>query len=392
MPYLLILACFLISGITGLIYQVLWTRMIVGIIGSSPFSVTIVLSVFMAGLGLGSAIAGRTVDRGKKPERLIRIYGLLELGIGLYCLVLPLLLLLFKPLYAWMYNRLFDHFLLYNLLTFAGCALLLILPATLMGATLPVLSRFFVNTLDRVGTHVGRLYGLNTIGSAAGSLLCGFWLINLVGVQGVLAVAVLLNAGIGALCLLVSRRRTGWIVPEEARDQSVPRAAKSPKAAKSAPPAGERVPVGAVLAVFAVTGFCAMAYEVIWTKLLGLLVGPTTYSFTVVLVTFITGLALGSFFFGWLGDRVKSPAVLLVLTQMAAALTALLASQVIGNSQIFFAKLIAIFQDSFGSLYLMKGAVLFGFMFLTTFSLGAAFPLVGKIYTRSLAATARTIR
>ncbi len=388
MPYLLILACFLISGITGLIYQVLWTRMIVGIIGSSPFSVTIVLSVFMAGLGLGSAIAGRTVDRVKKPQWLIRIYGLLELGIGLYCLVLPLLLLLFKPLYAWMYNRLFDHFLLYNLLTFAGCTLLLILPVTLMGATLPVLSRFFVNTLDRVGTHVGRLYGLNTIGSAAGSLLCGFWLINLVGVQGVLAVAVCLNVGIGVLCLLVSRRRTGWIESKETPEPSAPRAAKVRKAA---PAAGERVPVGAVLAVFAVTGFCAMAYEVIWTRLLGLLVGPTTYSFTVVLVTFITGLALGSFFFGWLGDRVKSPAVLLVLTQMAAALTALLASQVIGDSQIFFAKLIALFQDSFGSLYLMKGAVLFGFMFLTTFTLGAAFPLVGKICTRSLAATGRSI-
>ena len=194
MLYLLILACFLVSGITGLIYQVLWTRMIVGIIGSSPFSVTIVLAVFMAGLGLGSAVAGKTVDRVARPEKLIRVYGLLELGIGLYCLLLPLLLLLFKPLYAWIYNRLFDHFLLYNLLTFAGCALVLILPATFMGATLPVLSRFFVNTLSRVGTHVGRLYGLNTIGSAAGSLLCGFWLINLVGVRGVLAVAVLLNA------------------------------------------------------------------------------------------------------------------------------------------------------------------------------------------------------
>jgi spermidine synthase len=388
MLYLLILACFLVSGITGLIYQVLWTRMIVGIIGSSPFSVTIVLAVFMAGLGLGSAVAGKTVDRVARPEKLIRIYGLLELGIGLYCLLLPLLLLLFKPLYAWIYNRLFDHFLLYNLLTFAGCALLLIIPATFMGATLPVLSRFFVNTLSRVGTHVGRLYGLNTIGSAAGSLLCGFWLINLVGVQGVLAVAVLLNAGIGLLCLLVSRRRTGWIAPQETEEGSRPRASR-PR--KPAPPAGEVVPVGVVLAVFAVTGFCAMAYEVIWTRLLGLLVGPTTYSFTVVLVTFITGLALGSFFFGWLGDRVKLPAVLLVLTQMAAALTALLASQVIGNSQIFFAKLIHLHQDSFGSLYLMKAIVLFGFLFLTTFSLGAAFPLVGKIYTRSLAATGRSI-
>jgi spermidine synthase len=389
MILLVILVCFFVSGITGLAYQVLWTRMIVEIIGTSPFSVSIVLTVFMAGLGFGSYLAGKMIDRITKPEKLIRIYGFLELGIGLYCLVLPLLLMAFKPVYSFLYNGLFQHFFVYNLLTFIGCAILLIAPVTCMGATLPVLSRFFVTTLSRVGTHIGRLYALNTIGAAVGSLLCGFWLIDALGVWGVLTLAIVLNAAVGALCVIVSVKHADRIVAPEFRDLPLKPSTLSKRKLQKSETAVSFS--GPALIIFAISGFCAMAYEVLWTKLLGLLVGPTTYSFTVVLVTFITGLALGSLFFGWLGDRVRNTVALLVGTQIAAALSALLFSQVIGNSQIFFAKLIFEFQDSFAHLYLMQGLLLFGFMFLTTFCLGASFPLVGRIYTRSLATAGRSI-
>lgn len=394
MLFLLILVCFFISGLTGLVYEVLWTRMIVEIIGTSPFSVTIVLTVFMAGLGFGSWLAGRMIDRIKQPEKLIRVYGCLELAVGAYCLILPLLLSGFKPVYAVLYNRLFSYFIPYNLLTLIGCLLLLILPVACMGATLPVLSRFFVTSLSRVGTHVGRLYGLNTIGAAAGSLLCGFWLINTLGVWGVLTTAIVLNAAIGGVCVWVGFSQAGKIAAPEEHEPSLKAAgqkASGKKTVKLRETAIAPVPMKLILAVFAVSGFCAMAYEVFWTKLLGLLVGPTTYSFTVVLVTFITGIALGSMFWGRLGDRSRNPVFLLSITQICAALAALLFSQVMGNSQIFFAKLIYEFQDNFVELHLLKGLFLFGFMFLTTFFLGAAFPLVGKIYTCSLAGTGRSI-
>ena len=126
-----------------------------------------------------------------------------------------------------------------------------------------------------------------------------------------------------------------------------------------------------------------MAYEVIWTRLLGLVAGPTTYSFTLVLVTFITCLALGSIFFGWLGDRVRRPMHLLLTTQCLAALFVLLASQLLGNSQVFFAKLIFFSQEDFVRMHLAKAIAIFGFMFCPTLLLGATFPLVGKIYSRS---------
>jgi len=171
----LVLVCFFFSGMTGLVYEILWTRMIVKIIGGAPFAVSIVLTVFMAGLGLGSFIAGKIIDKIKEPAELVRLYGILELVIGGYCLILPALLLLFLPVYRLLYNNFFEHFMLYSFLTFVGCSLLLIVPVVCMGATLPVLCRFYVSRLSHLGGHIGRLYGLNTIGAAAGSLACGFW-------------------------------------------------------------------------------------------------------------------------------------------------------------------------------------------------------------------------
>ena len=116
----LILGCFLLSGLTGLIYEILWTRMIVKVIGSAPFAVSIILTVFMGGLGLGSYLASRVIDRIEEPQKLLRIYALLELAIGGYGIVLPGLIIAFKPLYSVLYNQLFNHFLSYNFFGSSG--------------------------------------------------------------------------------------------------------------------------------------------------------------------------------------------------------------------------------------------------------------------------------
>ncbi len=359
------------------------------IIGSAPFAVSIILTIFMGGLGLGSYLAGRTVDRIKEPLALVKIYGMLELAIGIFALVIPLLLIFVRPLQTILYNGLYNHFIIYNLFTFIICAIILSIPITCMGATLPILCRFYVTSLSHVGTHAGRLYGLNTIGAAFGSLLCGFWLINLWGVYGTLFFAVLVNFIIGIACLMVSykfklphknaaRKASGSkkrkLIDETTGDQPI-----HPWETKSA------------LAIFLVSGFCAMAAEVIWTRLLGLVVGPTTYSFTIVLVTFITGLALGSMIFGYFADKVKNCMWLLLFTQIAAALLVLAVSQLLGGSQLFFAKLIFTFKGRFGLLSLLKVSILFLFMILPTLCFGAAFPLVGKIYTRSVSKVGKSI-
>lgn len=377
---LMILVLFLCSGMTGLLYQVIWSRMIVKVIGAAPFAISIVLTVFMGGLGLGSYLAGRYIDQIKKSSQLLQLYGLMEIGIGIYAFVLKGMIAASQPLFSSIYNHSSEHLLIFNAVILLGAFVLFIVPVTLMGATLPILIRFYVANLGHLGARVGRLYAINTIGAAVGSILSGFLLIKLWGVDGTLRFAVVINFLIGGISFVLA----SWVAKRSALDEQ---AVDKHDVQAPLPSTGiqySRSHQLAVLAIFAVSGYAAMAYEVIWTRLLGLIIGPTTYSFTIVLTTFIVGLALGSMFFGWLADRSKHPFRLLLVTQLCAAILALAVSQFLGNSQFFFAKLIFSFRDDFVTLSIAKAALLFLLLLGPTLALGATFPLVGKIYTSSI--------
>lgn len=393
-----VLVCFFFSGLTSLAYEILWMRMITRVVGGAPFAVSMILTIFMGGLGLGGFLAGRWIDRVNRPFSLLGVYGGLELLIGLYALAIPFLLSGLEPLFAVFYNRLFTHALLYHLLIFIGCLALLIVPVVCMGATLPVLCRFYISALSHLGRRAGLLYGLNTIGGAAGALLCGFFLVRYLGPGNSLKLVVLTNILIGVVCLLIARGKSarghGSDFPDSldfagAAETTGTQTSGLPPMPESA--RREKRRWQGALILFAVSGFCAMAYEVIWTRLLGLLVGPTTYSFTIVLVVFISGLALGNMVFGRLADRSRNPMALLVGSQVAAALFALGVSQLTGNSQLFFAKLLFSHQDNFPLMNLLKGLSLFAFLLPPTLCLGASFPLVGKIYTRHMSRVGRSI-
>ncbi|MCF8035279.1 MAG: fused MFS/spermidine synthase [Desulfobacteraceae bacterium] len=385
---LLVLACFFFSGVTSLIYEVLWLRMLTRIIGGAPFAVSTILTIFMGGLGLGSYLAGRRIDRIERPFSLIRLYAGLEIAIGLYALAIPLLIAAFQPLFAIAYRSLSAYPAAYHGFTFIGCAVLLALPVLCMGATLPVLCRFYINQLQHLGGRAGLLYGINTIGGAAGAFLCGFFLLPALGIYPTLWIALGTNFAIGLVCLAAAARIETGGLPRAQRQtvQSSLTAQEEPRLNGH-----EKRQWQGALIILGISGCCAMAAEVFWTRLLGLLIGPTTYSFTIVLVTFILGLALGNIFFGRLADRSRDPFALLAATQMAAAFLVLGVSQVMGNSQLFFAKLLFTFQDNFFLQNALKGLCLFALMILPTFCFGAAFPLVGKIYTRTISRVGRSI-
>src|SRR5712691_5427121 len=154
--------CFFLSGATGLVYEVLWVRMLGLIFGHTVFAITTVLTAFMAGLGLGGFLFGRIADRHEHP---LTLYGILEAGIGLSCLLIPLLLSWVEALYLALSRALELSFFAFSLAQFALILVLLLLPTTLMGATLPVLSRFFVSDERTLATRVGLLYALNTFGA-----------------------------------------------------------------------------------------------------------------------------------------------------------------------------------------------------------------------------------
>jgi spermidine synthase len=388
---LLILFCFFFSGLAGLIYQILWLRMIDKVIGNAPFAVATVLSVFMGGLALGSWLAGRYIDRIATRGSLLSLYGKAEIAIGIYGLLLPFFISIAKPIYALAYNSLFTHFWLYRLFTFCGCSLLLLIPTTLMGVTLPVLCRFYVEDLDHIGARTGRLYGINTIGGAAGAVLSGFFLIAWFGVWGTLATAVGINILIGILCIVFSRGEMTIASEPLQKGKGISKPKRHEIKHPEPISVDDRMIITTALWIFGISGFCSMAYEVIWTRLLGLILGPTTYSFSLVVSTFIIGLALGNIIFGRLADRVKGTFRLLVITQICAGCLAILISHFLGNSQFFFSKLIYTFQGSFREKMLVQSVVLFFVLVGPTIFLGATFPLVNRIYSRSLPELGKSI-
>ena len=378
--------CFFLSGAAGLVYEVIWVRLIDKIIGSAPFAVATVLSVFMAGLALGSYLSGRIVDRFTRRGALLALYGGMEISIGLYAMLVPLLIQALQPIYQSIYDRLLNHFWCYPVAAFIGCVFILIVPTALMGATLPVLCRFYVLRLAHIGARTGWLYGLNTIGAALGVILCGFVLIKSLGVFMSLVLFACINGVIGLSCILVSRFFMVDNTPSGPLCQHAP--------ATTATPIPDHPHAGTIhwgVLIFAVSGFCAMAYEVLWTRLLGLIAGPTTYCFSLVVATFIIGLALGSILFGRLADKARNPLSWLTGTQMAAAMMALAVSQLLGNGQFFFAKLIHTYNETFSHLVLMQSLVLFAVLLAPTLLLGAAFPLVNRLYVQSIADMGRRL-
>jgi spermidine synthase len=154
-----VFALFLFSGATGLAYEVVWTRMLVRTFGATSFAVSTVLAAYMAGLALGSYIFGKIIDRRGNP---VLIYGLLELGIGVFGLVFPFLLAGLNPLYRGLYIGLEGRFYSLSLIRFLLSFSMLLIPATLMGGTLPVLSRYVTRSLGNLTFRVGLLYATST--------------------------------------------------------------------------------------------------------------------------------------------------------------------------------------------------------------------------------------
>ena len=180
-----------------------WTRLFVVVIGNTVFSVSAILSVFMAGLALGSRLAGRVIDR--RPVPLVRTYASLEALIAIYNLALPILLRAANPLFAALYNSGFNSFAVLTFGRLVIALLLLIIPSTLMGATLPILIRFYTENILSVGQHAGRVYTANTLGAAAGTAVAGFVLVPYAGVTMTLFLAVATNLLISAIAWMLSR-------------------------------------------------------------------------------------------------------------------------------------------------------------------------------------------
>ncbi len=366
--------CFFLSGAAGLIYEVVWTRMLTQIFGNTTYAIATVLAAFMAGLAVGSYVFGRIADRGKND---FLLYGILEAGVGLYGIAVPWLFLAGRHIYIPLYHLNESAPFVFNLMLFVLSFFLLVLPTMLMGATLPVLSRFFVRSYAQIGRRVGDLYGMNTLGAVLGAAVSGYYLIQTFGMRRTVFIAAGLNLTIALIIFMVDRLRDKGAV-----------AAAAPIVEAAAPSgeiAAERSGLEWILLVaFGLSGMAALVYENAWTRALTLVIGSSIYSFTTMLVTFLVGLALGGFLYGRLmGDREVRLTTFGVI-EILVGLSALATIPLFGKLPLIFLRLMLGFGDSFNLFLAIQVFTAALVMFLPTLLLGMTFPLVARLFTQSV--------
>jgi spermidine synthase len=380
----LVLALFFFSGACGLIYQVVWARMLTQVFGTTATAVGVVLAAFMSGLALGSWLLGRTADSSPVP---LRFYGLLEIGIGLAALVAHLLLDRITPTYVALYELTGQSQAALSTARFTLAFGLVMAPTFLMGATLPVLARFVVQRLTVLGADLSRLYAINTAGAVAGTLATGFYLIKTLGVHGTVYVAVTTNLVLGAIAWAASSRHS-TVRPEPTRK---PKAMPAPEAPTERPLPCR--PFGLLLFGLGVSGLTSFAYEIYWTRSLVFLLGNSTYAVTTMLTAFIAGIGLGAYLARLVVDRVRDRLALFGWVQVLIAV----ASAVALPALFLFVDPQAVRQflgESTQNVGLLMGArfgIALVLMLIPATLIGLTFPLVARIGVARLEHTGRRI-
>lgn len=284
---------FLISGAAGLIYEIIWERILELYFGVTMTSITLIVAAYMAGLGLGSLIGGRLASRVKQT---LMLYGIAEIAVGLFGAASLFLI-------QWIGQKSAgSSYPLVFVLSFA----LLLIPTFLMGMTLPLLTQGFVNRVETAGRVIGLLYGINTLGAALGALISGYFLIGWFGYTGTIAVAVAINILVGIIAIILSLRFQTESIEEGVKKKQ------------------EQITVawkyGYLLTAAFLVGFIDLGFEMLWFRTLGLLNKNTAYNFPSILGIFLIGLALGGWLWGRKVDESKEPVNLFWKLQLGAGL------------------------------------------------------------------------
>ncbi len=297
----MLLILFFGSGCAALIYEIVWFQLLQLVIGSSAVSLGVLLGTFMGGMCLGSLLLPRFISAQRNP---LRMYAWLEAGIG----ILGLSVLVLVPLVARLYVAYVGHGLAGFLLRGVVCGVCLLPPTVLMGATLPAISRW-IETTPKGVSWLGFFYGGNLAGAVFGCLLAGFYLLRVHDMASATYVAAAINAAVALAAFALAARTP---VKSEIR---------SPKSEFGNPQSAIRNPQSSstVCLAIAFSGMTALGAEVVWTRLLSLLLGSTVYTFSIILAVFLVGLGIGSAVGSVLGRATARPRLALGICQFLLA-------------------------------------------------------------------------
>ena len=365
-----ILIFFFVSGATGLIYEVVWTRLLTRVMGNTHYSIATVLTIFMTGLALGSYLGGRWID---KKKNALLFYAALEGVIGVYCLLIPSIIESASPLFEWVYQTQTESYSKASLYRFFICGAILLIPTSLMGATLPILSKYVSRNSSFVGRDVGTLYSLNTFGAFFGALSSAFIFMQMWGILATIWFAAALNIMIAAT-IYIFFRSDMQTVPNQELGQSKESIKLSPLK-----PSSLSVNSIFILLAFSFSGWCALTYQVAWNRILSLLLGSSIYAFSIILATFILGLALGTVVFSRWINKLKNPLVVFGLLQLGIGVSALIMIPLFENIPFINRWVYQNWSMEFITIQWSVFLMVFCFLFIPTFFMGGQFPVVIRL-------------
>jgi spermidine synthase len=347
----------------------------------------------MAGLALGGYLLGRWIDRTDRP---LAIYGIMELMIGLFALLFLFLLDPLKTLYIWIEHQYSLTYTSFSLIKFLITFVLLIVPTTLMGGTFPVLAKFISESDKSIGKDVSVIYGANVLGAVIGCLLAAFVLINGIGIENSIFLAVLINGLIAlwALYLVISRKEGKGEIEDNTTGKE---ASITPECVNVQRNGSLRSKTGIyrlALLLSAFSGFATLALQVLWTRTYVSMLSANTVVFSVILSSFLTGLALGSLFISRWIDRIKNLVTFigsLLLLNGIILIIATLSLKQIGNlfEYLHIARSTSAVVDELG--IWVHFFTLFLIILIPSTAMGTIFPTVIRLYARSLSNLGRKV-
>lgn len=364
-PYILLT----VSGGCALVYEVVWARYFALFLGHTTLAHMCVLAAFMGGLALGSILIGRMTTGFRRP---LAAYGVLELLIGLYALLSPAILAGARSLMLAAGSGLEPGSAAGLGLKLVISFITLIVPTVMMGGTFPVLMKFFQPETTASADKSEWLYAVNSMGAVGGSLVAGFALIPSLGSKATLLATGGVNLALGICAVLLALRS----VPEQ-----VVRKAAAGEGADSA-----RHPLAVpVYIAIGLSGLVSMIYELVWIRIFAVALGSSTYSFTLMLSAFITGIVLGSLTVGFVPWLRRNPLVSFALAEVAIGLAVVLGMPLYERMPYFFWKwsgLLSRTPEAYGLLNFWKYSLCFLIMVIPTFFFGMTIPLAIKSVAR----------
>jgi spermidine synthase len=367
----IVMTVFFFSGLCGLIYEVVWSRLLTLVFGNTTYAISTVVGVFMFGLALGSYLCGKLLP---KVKNLLRTYALLEIGVGIYAALSIPLLSVVQVIHTELFPSVYTHLFLLNGIRIVLSFLLLLCPTLLMGATMPLLGQALTRSPRMIGRDIGLLYAINTLGAAAGCFFSAFTLIPTLGIQ----LTIYTGAGLNVLLGLTMWTLSGGLLSGGAEESKPSVASQNKSIGKLSVPSGKQSLL--VLFVFMASGFLALLYEVAWSRALILVFGTSIYAFATILTTYLLGLALGSMVFGRLTDRVRNPIALLAILQMVIGASVFSTTPLIGRLPDYFVIFFSEKNISWGTMAFTEFIVCLLLIITPTFASGASFPLVTRIF------------